>query len=56
MSLLGEQARAGGFELGPAHVGCRVQHLALQIAEVDDVEIHDAEATDAGGGKVEGSR
>ena len=35
-------------------VGRAVQYLALEVAEIDHVEIDEAEAADAGGGEVEG--
>ncbi len=52
----GVQAIAGGVQLGPADVGGAVQHLALQVAEIDDVEIDQADAADAGGGQVQPQR
>ena len=39
---------------GPAHVGVRVQNLALQVGIIHGVEIHDAEFADAGGGEIHG--
>ena len=33
-----------------------VQDLALQVAEIDDVEVHEAESADAGGGEVQSQR
>jgi hypothetical protein len=38
-----DQALARGLELRAAHVIRPVEHLALQVAHVDRVEIHDAE-------------
>ena len=43
-------------DLGTAHVVGVVQDLALEVAQVDDVEVDDAELADAGGGEVEGGR
>ena len=51
MQLLG-----GGIDLVAAHVLGEVNHLALQIGEIDDVEIHQADAADAGGGQIEAER
>src|SRR5262249_39811625 len=47
------QPITGRLQLGPAHVGGAVQHLALQVAEVDDVEVDGAEAPAAGRGGVQ---
>ena len=52
----GLQPIAGRVELGPAHVGGAVQHLPLQVAEIDDVEVHQADPADAGGGEVQPQR
>ena len=38
--------------LAPADVGGREQDLALQVGELDDVVVDDADAADAGGGEV----
>ena len=43
-------------ELRPADVGRAVNHLPLQVAEVDDVEIDDADAADAGRGEIQRRR
>ena len=43
----------GGLDLLAAHVLRPVQHLALQVRRVDDVELDDAETADARGGEVE---
>src|SRR5205823_4383846 len=43
-------------QLRPPHVGSAVQDLALQIAEVDDVEVDQAEAAHTGGGKIQAQR
>src|SRR5207247_5344757 len=43
------QAVLRRLELGSADVGRSVQHLTLQIAEVDDVEVDQAEAAEARG-------
>ena len=45
-----------GVQLRPADVRRAVQHLTLQIAEIDHVEIDEADAADAGGGEVEAQR
>ena len=47
---------AGGVQLGPADVGRAVQHLALEVAEIDDVEIDEADPADAGRGEVQPER
>ena len=47
---------AGRVQFGPADVGGAVQDLPLQIAEIDDVEIDEAEPADAGCGEVEAQR
>src|SRR5205085_6315302 len=43
-------------QLGPADVGSAVQNLALEVAEIDDVEIDKTEPANAGGGEVERQR
>ena len=43
----------GGVDFLAAHVRCRVDHLALQVGEIDHVEIDEADATDAGGRQVQ---
>ena len=42
--------------LAPADVGGREQDLALQVGELDDVVVDDADAADAGGGEIEEHR
>jgi hypothetical protein len=44
---------AGGVQLGPAHVRGGVEDLALDVGEVHDVEIDNAECADAGRRQVE---
>src|SRR5262249_54352835 len=44
------------LQLGAADVGRAVQHLTLQIAEVDDIEVDKAQASNACGGEVEPER
>ena len=44
----------GRLRLGPAHVGVRVEDLALEIGIIHRVKIHDAEFADAGRGEVHG--
>ena len=51
MHLLG-----GRIELLAAHVLGAVDHLALQVGEVDHVEIDQADAADAGRGQVQPER
>ena len=43
-----------GLGLRAAHVGVRVQNLALQVGKIHRVEIHDADFADAGGGQIHG--
>ncbi len=50
------QAVAGGVELGPADVAGAVQHLPLQVAEIDHVEIDQADAANPCGGEVQPER
>ena len=47
---------AGRVQLGPADVGGAVNDLPLQVAEIDHVEIDEADAADAGRGEVEAER
>ena len=49
----GPEARSGGSDLGHADIGLCVQHLALQVPDVDGVEIDDAERADTGRRQVE---
>src|ERR1017187_8823256 len=44
----------GGLRLGPAHVGVRVQNLALEIGIIHGVEIHYSYLSYPGGGEVHG--
>ena len=47
---------AGGFDLAlPDAIG-RMDDLALQVADVDDVEVDETDGPDAGGGKVQRCR
>ena len=46
----------GGVDLRHADRLGRVDHLALQVGEVDDVVVDDAERADAGGREVERGR
>ena len=46
----------GGVDLGDADALGGVDHLALEVGEVDDVVVDDAERADAGGGEVERGR
>ena len=50
------QPLARGDELAAADVVRVVQNLALQVALVDDVEVHEPEGADAGRGEVERRR
>ena len=43
----------GSHRLGPADVGRGEQHLAVQVAELDDVAVHERELADAAAGQVE---
>ena len=44
------------IELGLADVGGDVEHLALQVGEVDGVVVDDTEGADAGRGEIERRR
>ena len=44
----------GRLRFGPAHVGVRVQNLALEIGEIHVVEVNNAELADASGGEIHG--
>ena len=46
----------GGIDLLAADVLGEVDHLALQVGEIDDVEIHQADVADAGRGEIEAER
>ena len=45
-----------GIELRPADVGRAVDDLTLQVAEVDNVEVDDAESADTRRGEIERRR
>ena len=47
---------ASHLDLGPSHVGRAVENLALEVRGVDDVEIDEAERTDARRRQVLGDR
>src|SRR2546430_8437271 len=44
----------GRLRFGTAHIGVCVQNLALEVREIDVVEVNDAEFADARGGEVHG--
>src|SRR5207245_1687122 len=44
------------LQLGSPHVRRSMQDLALKIAEVDDVEIHDADSADPSGRQIQPQR
>ena len=46
----------GRIQLLAAHVGGAVDHLALQVGEIHHVEIHQADAADAGGCQIQPQR
>src|SRR3989338_5912252 len=46
------QPVARGVELRTSDIGGGVDDLALQVGEIDNIEIHDAELADAGCGKI----
>ncbi len=50
------QPRGRGREFGRADVRCAVQNLALQIRDVDRVEVHEPDRADARGGEIERRR
>ena len=43
-------------DLGPADVGGDVDDLALEVRDVDDVEVDEPDGPDPGGGQVERER
>jgi len=45
--------RLGRLHLGPAHAGCAVGHLALQVGELDLIGVDDGDAADASTRQVE---
>ncbi len=49
-------AVGGGIEFLAADVAGAVDDLALQVGEVDHVEIHQANAANAGSGEIEAQR
>ena len=51
--VVGEESLFRGFRLLAADVVVLVQDLALEVREVDDVEVDDADRADAGEGEVE---
>ncbi len=51
-----EQSIAGRVHLGPAHILGAVEQLALQVGDIDRVEIDDADGAHAGCGQVHGRR
>ena len=50
------QAVGGGLGLRPAHGRAAEEHLAVEVALVDDVEIDQAERAHPGGSEVERGR
>ena len=46
----------GQLDLRAAHVGGAEEHLPLEIAQVDPIEIDDADAADSGGRQVHSQR
>ena len=50
------KAVARRLELGPPHIRRAVDDLALEVAEVDHVEIDDANPSDTGGGQIHRDR
>src|SRR5258708_18314241 len=50
------KARASGFALRLADVAGAKRDLALQICEIDNVKVHQAEFADARGGKIQAQR
>ncbi len=56
VGVQGGQARLRALELGPPDPGRVVEDLALEVALVDDVEVHDADTPHARRGEVEGRR
>ena len=47
------EAIARGMQFRAADVRCAVQHLALKVAEVHDIEVNEPDTTDAGGGQIQ---
>ena len=52
----GQHLLRGGIDFVAAYILGRVDHLALQVGEIHHVEIHQADAPDAGGGQVQAER
>ncbi len=52
----GQHFLAGGIDLIAADILGEVDHLALEVGEIDDVEIDQADFADAGGGQIEPER
>jgi len=50
----GQEFFSGTLDLGSAHVGGVVEDLALEVGDVDHVEVDQADRADARGGQVEG--
>ncbi len=50
------QSLAGRFDLGHAHPVGGVEDLTLQVGDVHDVVVDEAERSDSGSGEVEGGR
>jgi hypothetical protein len=48
------QALGGRLQLGSPDPAGAVEHLPLQVAEVDVVEVHDPERSHAGRGEIQG--
>ena len=42
-----------GGEFGTTHIARVMQDLALEITEIDHVKVHQAQASDSGGGQIE---
>jgi len=50
------QCQAGGFGLGHADAGIRMQHLALEVRTFDDIVVDQAQMTDSRCGQIERCR
>ncbi len=50
------QTRLGRVQLGATHVRRPVENLPLEVAEIDGVEIHEADASHAGCREIERER
>ena len=42
--------------LGPADIVCAVQYLSVQVGDIHDIELHQADGADSSGREVEGDR